>query len=81
MVGERHKRELGREFEKWKKCLKVWEKLREGGILSFIEKIHGWDSKITDLMVKTSREGKVKIDGVEFQINEGLIFKVINSPN
>ena len=24
----------------------VWEKLREGGISTFIEKLHGWDPKI-----------------------------------
>lgn len=64
MVGERHRRELEEEVEKWKKHLKVWEKLRECDISSFIENLHGRDLKITNLIVKTWREGKVKIDGV-----------------
>lgn len=81
MIGERHRRDLEGEVEKWKRCSKVWEKLREGGISSFIEKIHGWSPKITNLMVKTWREGKMKIDGVDFQVNEGDIAEMINSPN
>ena len=68
-------------MEKWKIRSKVWEKLREGSILFFIKKLHGWDRKITDLMVKTWRDGKLKIDGVDFQVNEGVVTKVINSPN
>ena len=81
MVGERHQRELEGEVEKWKRRSKVWEKLREGEILSFIEKLHGWDLKITDLMVNSWRDGKVKIDGINFQVNEGVIAEVINSTN
>ena len=81
MVGERHHRELEGEAEKWKRISKVWEKLREGDITSFIKKLHGWDPKITDLIIKSWKDGKVKIDVIEFQVNEGVIAKVIDSPN
>ena len=81
MVGERHHREPESEVEKWKRRSKVWEKLREGSIMTFIEKLHGWDPNITDLMVKSWKDGKVKIDGTDFQVNEGVIIEVNNSPN
>lgn len=49
--------------------------------MSFIKKLHGWDPKIIDLMVKSWKDGKVKIDGIDFQVNEGVIAEVIDSPN
>ena len=52
MVGGRHHGEPWGEAEKSKRRLKVWEKLREGRISTFIEKLHGWDPKVTNLMVK-----------------------------
>ena len=61
--------------------IKGVEKLREGNISTFIEKLHGWDVKIIDLMVKSWKHGKVKIDGTDFQVNEGVIVEVIDSPN
>lgn len=41
MVGERHHRESDDEAMKWKRGSKVWEKLREGGISNYIQKLHG----------------------------------------
>lgn len=32
-------------------------------------------------MVKSWKDGKVKVDGVSFQVNEGVITEVIESPN
>ena len=49
--------------------------------MTFIEKLHGWDPKITNLMVKSWIYRKVKIDGIDFQVNEGVIAEVIDSPN
>lgn len=81
MVRERHRKEPKEELEKWKRRSKVWEKLREGSISTFIRKIHDWDPKITYLMVKSWKDGKVKIDGIDFQENERVITEVIDSPN
>lgn len=51
MVGERSRKELVGEAEKWKEREKVWEQLEKGGIASYIEKIHGFDPEVTNSMV------------------------------
>ena len=79
MMGKRHRRELEDEVEKQKRWLKVWEKLRDASISKFIEKLHGQNHKVTGLMAMSWKDGKVKIDGFDFQVNEGVIVKVTSS--
>ena len=43
MVGERCRKESVGEIEKWRSREKVWEKLEQGKITTFILKLHGFD--------------------------------------
>ena len=45
-----------------------------------MERLHGFDARVTKIMVETWHNGKVKIDGVSHQITEGLIAEVTGFP-
>ena len=66
MVGERIRKELVGEVEKWKGREKVWKQLEMGGITKYIEKLHGYDPEVTNNMVKMWKDGKVKVNGTYF---------------
>ena len=63
-------------MEKWKSRDKVWEKLEKGGIAKYIAKIHNFDLEVTNRMVKTWKEGKVKVNSVYFQVTKDVIVAV-----
>ena len=73
MVGEHSKREPQGGAEKWKSRTKVWERLEKGGIARYIEKLHGFDKEVTNIMVNSWKAGHMKIDGVSHQINVDII--------
>ena len=66
MVGERCKKELVGDFEKWRIREKVWEKLEQGKVTSYIMKLHGSDQEVTKSMVGSWKDGRVKVNGVHF---------------
>ena len=66
MVGERSRKELVGEVEKWKQRGKVWKKLEKGDIANYITKLHGFDLDVTNSMVNSWKDGKVKVNGVSF---------------
>ena len=76
MVGEQSRREPVGEEEKWKSRTKVQEKLNKGGIANYIDKLHGYDPVVTNLMINTQKDGRVKIDGVSFHVDVGVIAHV-----
>ena len=51
-----------------------------GGISKYIEKLHGYDAEVTNNMVKTWKDGKVKVNGTYFQITEEVIAAVTDIP-
>ena len=51
----------------------MWEKLEQGGITSYIMKLHGFDKEVTKSMVGSWKDGRVKVNGVYFQITEEVI--------
>ena len=70
MVGERIRKEPVGEVEKWKGRENVWKQLEKGGITKYIEKLHGYDTEVTNNMVKMWKDGKVKVNGTYFHIIE-----------
>lgn len=76
MTGERSKREPTGEIQKWKNKGKVWKELEKGGVTNFLGKLHAFDSEITNVMVNSWSNGKVKVNGVYFQITEEVIAEV-----
>ena len=66
MVGKRCRKELVGDFEKWRSREKVWEKLEQGRITSYIMKLHGFDQEVTKSMVGSWKDGRVKVNGVYF---------------
>ena len=81
MAGERSRKELVRETKKCKQRTKVWEKLEKGGIANYIAKLHGYDPAITNLMVNSWKDGRVKIDGVSYQVTMEVISHVTKIPD
>ena len=53
MVGERSRKELTEEVEKWRKGTKVWNRLEKGKIMWCIEKLHVHDKEVTKIMVNS----------------------------
>lgn len=58
----------------------MWHKLEKGDITRFMEKFHGFEARVTKIMVETWSNERVKIDGVTHQIFEGLIMEVTDIP-
>lgn len=73
MVREWNRNEPVGEAKKWKEREKVWEKLEKGGIASYIAKIYGFDPEVTNCMVNSWKDRRVKVNGVAFQIIEEVI--------
>lgn len=80
MVGERIQKEPTGECEKWKNKTKVWNQLEKGGIAKFIECIHGFDPKVMNNFIKTWKDGRVKVNGVSFQVTEEVVVMVNDIP-
>ena len=80
MTGERCRKEPVGEVQKWKNKGKVWKELEKGGVTNFLEKLHGFDPEITNNMVKSWNNGKVKVNGVYFQITEEVVAEVTGIP-
>ena len=51
-----------------------------GGITKYIEKLHGYDPEGTNNMVKMWKDGKVKVNGIYFQITEEVIAAIFDIP-
>lgn len=66
MVGERSRKEPLGDVEKWKKRGKVWKKLEEGGVANYFSKLHGFDPKVTNSMVNSWKDSRVKVNVVSF---------------
>ena len=66
MVGERFIKELVGEIEKWRSKEKVWEKLEQGGVTRYFMKLHGFDQEVTNSMVGSWKDGRVKVNRVSF---------------
>ena len=81
MVGEQSRREMLGEVDKWKQRTKVWEKLEKVGIANYIAKLHGYDFAITNLMVNSWKDGRVKIYGVSYHVNVEVISQVTKIPD
>lgn len=73
MVGQRSRKAFMGEVEKWKQRAKVWEKLEKGGIENYIAKLHGIDLDVTNSMVNSWKDERVKVNRVPFQITEEVI--------
>lgn len=52
----------------------------KGGVAIFFEKLHGFDPKVTNSMVNSWNNGKVKVNGVSFQITEEVVAEVTGIP-
>ena len=76
MVGKRCRKEPVGDFEKWRSREKVWEKLEQGRITSYIMKLHGFDQEVTKSMVGSWKDGRVKVNEVYFQIMEEVIVTI-----
>ena len=57
--------------------MKVQNRLEKGGIVWYIENLHGFDKDVTNLMVNSWKVGRVKIDEVSHQINVNIIAQII----
>ena len=66
MVGERIRKEPVGEVDKWNGRDKVCNQLETCGISKYIEKLHGYDSEVTNNMVKTWKDSKVMVNGTYF---------------
>ena len=73
MVGEHCRKEPVGEAEKWRSGGKVWDKMEKGGIATYITKLHGFDQEVTNNMVNSWKDGKVKVNGVTFMITEEVV--------
>ena len=81
MVSVRSRKESVGEVEKWRKRTKVQNRLEKGEITQYIEKIHGYDKEVTKIMVKSQKDGHVKIDGVSHQVSMETISFIIEIPD
>lgn len=77
MTGEQSRKEPVGEVEKWKKKGKAWKKLEKGGVANYFGKLHGFDPEVTNNLVNSWKDDKVKVNGVSFQIIEEVFAKVI----
>jgi hypothetical protein len=80
MAGEHSSKEPTGEVEKWNKKGKVWKKLEKGGVANYFAKLHGFDPEVTNSMVNSWKDGKVKVNGVLFQIIEEVVVEVTGIP-
>ena len=60
------RKELVGEADKWKCRDKVWNQLETSGIFKYIEKLHGYDSKVMNNMVKSWKDDKVMVNETYF---------------
>lgn len=80
MTRERSRKEPMGEVEKWRNKVKVWKELEKGGVPIFFEKLHGFDPEVTNSMVNSRNNGKVKVNEVSFQITKEVVPEVIGIP-
>jgi len=80
MVGEHSIKESAGDVEKWKKRGKVWKKLEEGGVANYLSKLHSFDSEVTNSLVNSWKDDRVKVNGVSFQITEEVSAAVTGIP-
>lgn len=80
ITGERSRKEPAGEVENWKNKDKVWRKLVKGGVANFFEKLHGFDPEVTNSMVNSWNNGRVKVNKVSFQITEEVVAEVTGIP-
>ena len=71
MVGERCRKEPVGEAKKQRSRGKFWDKLEKGGIAKYIAKLHGFDLEVTNNMVNSWKDGKVKVNDVSFFNHRG----------
>ncbi len=80
MVGEHIRKEPMQDIEKWKNRGEVWERVETRGIAKYIAKLHDFDLDVTNSMVNSWKDGKVKANGVSFQVIEEVVaamFKIL----
>lgn len=80
MTRERSRKELVGEVEKWKNKGRVWKELEKGGVANFFENLHSFEPEVTNSMVNSWNNGKVKVNGVSFQITEEVVAEVMGIP-
>ena len=59
----------------------MWKKLEKGGVAKYIERLHSLDKGVIDLMLKSWKAGRVKVDGVYYQVSVDIIAQVTEITN
>ena len=54
--------------------------MEKGGVASYFAKLHGFDPKVTNSMVNSWKDSKVKVNSVSFFITEEVVAIVIGIP-
>ncbi len=54
--------------------------MEKGRVANFFEKLHGFDREVTNNMVNSWNNGKVKVNGVSFQITKEVVAEVTGIP-
>lgn len=64
-------------YDKWQKNKEVWEEFFDGGMVPFLERLHGHSSIVMERFVKGLNKGVLTAFGAEFQVDETLVVIVI----
>lgn len=75
MGGERKHVETSY-FQKHRKNVKAWEKIEKGGLVPFLEKLHGIDEKMLDYFTKNWKNGEIVLFGRSVKLNEQIIDEI-----
>lgn len=54
--------------------------MKNGGVASYIAKLHGFDLEVTNSMANSWKDGKVKVNVVSFLITEEVFSTIIEIP-
>lgn len=63
-------------YEKWEKKKELWAKITDGGLVSYLKRLHGNDPKMIEDFMNGWKKGILMSFGVEFRINEAFITKI-----
>lgn len=75
MGGDKKRVELD-SFEMHIRNTKAWKKIKSGGLLPFLEKLHGSNQEATKHFEKKWKNGELTLFGRKVEINENLIAEV-----
>lgn len=63
-------------YENQKKNREIWTKITDGGLVSYRERLHGNDPKVTEDFVNGWEKGILMTFGAEFRIDETFKVKI-----